>query len=126
MAADPRRRLGALGEGVAADHLEALGYELLERNFRTRYGELDIIARDRRALVFCEVKTRIGGRTPGPFGPLASVGQRKRAQLRRMAAQWLHERGRARGTREARFDVVGITLDGAGGVLALEHVENAF
>ena len=123
MATDPRRRLGAHGERLAADHLAALGYELLERNFRTRYGELDIVARDGRFLVFCEVKTRLGR---GAIGPLASVGPRKRAQLRRMAGRWLHERGRAAGTREARFDVVGICLDAAGRVLALEHIENAF
>jgi putative endonuclease len=126
MAADPRRRLGALGERLAAHHIAALGYEVLERNFRTRYGELDIVARDSRFLVFCEVKTRLGSGAAGPFGPLASVGPRKRSQLRRMAGQWLHERRRGVGTREARFDVIGITLDPAGRVLALEHVEDAF
>ena len=123
MAADPRRSIGALGERLAADHLAARGYELLERNFRTRHGELDIAARDGPTLVFCEVKARLGR---GPIGPLASVGPRKRAQLRRMAGQWLHERGRAAGTREIRFDVIGISLDAAGRVRSLEHIENAF
>src|SRR5215218_3319036 len=126
MSDDPRRELGALGERLAAEHLAARGYELLARNFRTRYGELDLVARDRRFLVFCEVKTRIAAARPGPFGPLASVGPRKRARLRRMAGQWLHERSAGPGTREARFDVIGITLDPAGRVLALEHVEDAF
>jgi putative endonuclease len=126
MADDPRRRLGALGERLAAYHLAALGYEVLDRNFRTRYGELDLVARRARFLVFCEVKTRLANGAPAPFGPLASVGPRKRAQLRRMAGQWLHERGAAPGTPEARFDVIGITLDPAGEVLSLEHVENAF
>jgi len=125
MADDPRRRLGALGERLAAYHLAALGYELLDRNFRTRYGELDLVARRAGFLVFCEVKTRLTDGAPGPFGPLASVGPRKRVQLRRMAGQWLHERA-APGTCEARFDVIGITLDPAGEVLSLEHVENAF
>jgi putative endonuclease len=126
MADDPRRRLGALGERLAADHLAALGYELLERNFRTRFGELDLVARNARFLVFCEVKTRLAQQSPGPFGPLASVGSRKRTQVRRMAGQWLHERGGRRGTDLARFDVIGITLDPAGRLLSLEHVENAF
>lgn len=126
MTDDRRRRLGALGERLAADHLAALGYEVLERNFRTRFGELDLVARRARFLVFCEVKTRLATVGPGPFGPLASVGPRKRAQLRRMAGQWLHERGGRSGTAEARFDVIGITLDPAGRVLALEHVEDAF
>jgi putative endonuclease len=126
MADDPRRRLGALGESLAADHLAALGYEVLDRNFRTRFGELDLVARNSSFLVFCEVKTRMACKAPGPFGPLASVGPRKRAQVRRMAGQWLHERGGRRGTDEARFDVIGVTVDRAGSVLSLEHVENAF
>ena len=50
---DPRRRLGARGEELAARHLEARGFEIVERNFRTRYGELDVIARDERFLVVC-------------------------------------------------------------------------
>lgn len=103
-------------------HLEARGYELLERNFRTRSGELDLVARDGRTLVFCEVKTR----HPGAVGPLASVGARKRARLRRMAGQWFHERARATATSDARFDVIGITLDRSNRVVALEHVEGAF
>ena len=126
MAQDPRRRLGALGERLAAEHLTALGFEVLERNFRTRFGELDLVARRGGFLVFCEVKTRLATGPPGPFGPLTSVGPRKRARLRRMAGQWLHERSGARGAPEARFDVVGITLDPSGRVLSLEHVENAF
>jgi|SRR5215211_3956664 len=123
MAADRRRNAGALGERVAADHLAARGYELLERNFRTRHGELDIVARDGYTLVFCEVKARIGS---GHIGPLASVGARKRAQLRRMAREWLHERDRAAGTREIRFDAIGISLDSGGRVVWLDHIENAF
>src|SRR5215207_9277865 len=124
MAEDPRRSVGALGERLAAEHLAARGYELLERNFRTRYGELDLVARSGRFLVFCEVKTRISAGPPGPFGPLASVGGRKRAQLRRMAGQWLHERSAPGGPRQARFDVIGIILDPAGRLLSLEHVED--
>jgi putative endonuclease len=126
MAEDSRRRLGKLGERLAADHLAALGYEVLERNFRTRFGELDLVARRAGFLVFCEVKTRLGPARPGPFGPLASVGPRKRAQLRRIAGQWLHERSARSGTTQARFDVIGITLDAAGRVLSLEHLEDAF
>jgi putative endonuclease len=126
MANDPRRRLGALGERLAADHLAALGYEVLERNFRTRFGELDLVARSDRCLVFCEVKTRLAGDAPGPFGPLVSVGPRKRMRVRRMAGQWLRERGGGRGAPEARFDVVGVTLDRQGRVVSLEHVEGAF
>ncbi len=126
MADDPRRRVGARGERLAADHLEALGYQVMERNFRTRFGELDLVARRGRFLVFCEVKTRLAADPAGSFGPLSSVGPRKRAQLRRIAAQWLHERSGGPGTASTRFDAIGITLDRAGRVLSLEHVEDAF
>ena len=58
---DPRRALGALGERLAAEHLERAGYRIVERNYRTRYGELDIVASGERCLVFCEVKTSAPG-----------------------------------------------------------------
>ena len=52
---DPRRALGERGERIATAHLQRAGYEVLARNWRCRHGELDIVAADRRALVFCEV-----------------------------------------------------------------------
>ena len=128
MAEDPRRRLGALGETVAARHLEARGFALIERNFRTRFGELDVVAADERFLVFCEVKTRIARGPPGPLGPFAAIGARKRRQLRLMAREWLAQwsgEGRARPA-ELRFDAIGVTLDPAGRLLALDHLEAAF
>jgi len=125
MRPDHRQRLGALGETLACQHLEARGYWVLARNFRARHGELDLVAADARCLVICEVKTRVG-RTPG-IGPLAAVGQAKRSQIRRMARQWLAERGPG-GPRpaELRFDAIGITLDGRGTLIELDHVEAAF
>src|SRR3954468_5837531 len=89
MATDQRRRHGELGERIAEEHLEHRGYRVLGRNFRTRYGELDLIAADDRSLVFCEVKTRVAGTRGGPDGPLDAIGTRKRERLRRMATQWL-------------------------------------
>src|ERR671911_296288 len=90
---DPRRRLGALGERLAREHLEARGFEIMEANFRTRHGELDLVGRNERFLVFCEVKTRISKRGPGPLGPLSAIGPRKRRRLRLMAREWLPARG---------------------------------
>ncbi|MGZ4219172.1 MAG: YraN family protein [Solirubrobacteraceae bacterium] len=55
MPPDPRRHLGQLGEQLAAEHLVRRGFEIVERNYRTRWGELDIIAFDGRILAFCEV-----------------------------------------------------------------------
>lgn len=123
---DPRRQIGAAGERLAAEHLGTRGYRVIERNFRTRFGELDIVAAAPNCLVFCEVKTRVGAR-PG-FPPVATIGPAKRHRLRRMAAEWL--RARPAGGRERRaslrFDAIGVVVDAAGRLLALEHVENAF
>jgi putative endonuclease len=126
---DPRRARGALGERLAADHLTRRGYTVLERNFRTCRGELDLVAADARSIVFCEVKTRVAGGTAGPSAPLDAVGPAKRARLRRLAAEWLRERaaGVSRPRRdELRFDAIGVTLSPTGELLALEHLEGAF
>ena len=122
---DHRKRLGALGETLACRHLEARGYSVIARNFRTRYGELDLVAADSRCLVICEVKTRLSP-TAG-INPLAAVGAAKRLQIRRMARQWLAERG-PDGPRpaELRFDAIGITLDDGGELVELDHIEAAF
>jgi putative endonuclease len=124
---DHRRHLGALGEELARRHLEARGLTVLDSNFRTRYGELDLVAADDRCLVFCEVKTRLGPRRSAELGPLASVGPRKRRQVRRIAREWLAQGGRpGAGRPELRFDAIGIELDGAGRLLRLEQIEGAF
>ena len=125
---DPRRSLGSRGEELAARHLEARGFEVVERNFRTRHGELDIIARDARALVFCEVKTRIVRlATRDVLGPFASIGLRKQRQVRAIAREGLGA-GRIEGARppELRFDAIGISFDAQGRLLSLEHLEGAF
>src|SRR4051794_8734501 len=92
MSSDPRRSRGQRGERLAREHLAARGYELLDANYRSRLGELDVIARDGGCLVFCEVKTRVIRGPPGPFGPLTGVDRRKRRQVRLLARQWLAER----------------------------------
>jgi putative endonuclease len=120
---DPRHHLGRVGERLAREHLERLGYAILAANHRTRFGELDLVARDGPALVFVEVKTRRSGR---PGRPWENLHEAKRAQVRRMAAAWLHETPRRPRTRDIRFDAVGVSIDGAGRLVALEHLEGAF
>ena len=125
---DPRRALGALGERLAADHLRRAGYEIVDRNFRTRFGELDIVAAGGRCLVFCEVKTRVRGRGGGS-DPFESIGHGKRRRLRAMAAQWLVERRPEVGRPaepELRFDAIGVSISPSGRLLALDHLEDAF
>lgn len=124
MSDDPRHQLGHRGEQLAADHLCRQGYEIVERNYRTRWGELDIVACNGVALVFCEVKTR---RAPHRRGqPLEAVHGPKRVQLRKMAGQWLIERRQRPYADELRFDAIGVTFDQRGELLGLEHVERAF
>jgi putative endonuclease len=127
--ADRRRELGALGEELAARKLERSGCRVFERNFRTRRGELDLIAVSSSAIIFCEVKTRVRGVSGDGLPALTAVGAAKRRRLRRLAGEWLH--GRAAGSErphrpELRFDAIGVELAPDGRVLAIEHVENAF
>lgn len=119
---DHRPELGRRGEAHAAPHLERLGYAILARNHRTRYGELDLVAGDERTLVFVEVKTRRSGRG----WPLESIRGPKQRQVRRMASAWLAEARTGPHRPELRFDAIGVTLDGAGRVVTLEHLEAAF
>jgi putative endonuclease len=127
LGSDPRRRLGAAGEALARRHLEARGLTVLDANFRTRHGELDLVAADDRYLVFCEVKTRVLSGPPGELGPFAAIGGRKRRRLRMMAREWLAVReSRERRPAEVRFDAIGIAFDRRGRLISLEHLEDAF
>ena len=104
-----RAATGAAGEAAAAAWYEAHGYQVLERNWRRREGELDLIVRSGRTVVFCEVKTRTSDR----FGTGAeAVTEPKQRRIRRLAARWFAELTPASGRRAltARFDVV--TVDG--------------
>jgi putative endonuclease len=105
--------------------LAALGYQILERNFRTKYGELDIIAIDRDTLVFCEVRARVG-RDAIAYA-LESVGAGKRMQLRKMAREWFRlSTSELPQTRATRFDVVAVAITRDGRTLSIEHVRDAF
>src|SRR5271163_4821812 len=105
VSSDRRRAVvGAGGERRAAEWYEAEGYQILDRNWRCRDGEIDLVVRRGSTLVFCEVKARTTTRFGAPF---ESVTRVKQARIRRLAAQWLRVRGRSMPTRadEIRFDV---------------------
>ena len=127
-AADPRRRLGDAGEDEAVRHLVARGHAILDRNFRTRYGELDVVSATADCLVFCEVKTRTSGGRHGPASALEAVGPAKRRRLRLMAREWFRLRGgdHERLPASVRFDAIGVVVDPARKLVALDHVEGAF
>jgi len=121
-----RQRTGARAEELVARRLAAAGWEVLERNARTRYGELDIVARDGRALVFVEVKAGREGAAFGPERPVLAVDRRKQRQVRRLATAWMSERRDIPPYAEIRFDAVGVTFDRAGRVVDVEHIRAAF
>jgi putative endonuclease len=111
--------LGRYGENVAARYLGELGYELLARNWRCPQGELDIVARDDRTLVFVEVKTR----SSVEFGTPAEAVTRVKAQrLRVLAAAWLAQHRPPYG--ELRFDVISVLRQPAGAA-RVEHLRGA-
>jgi putative endonuclease len=122
MPPDSRKSLGRLGEQLAAEHLERLGWRMVERNFQTRFGELDLVAVDGVTLVFAEVKTcRVGRR-----GPWDNLHERKQAQVRKIAGLWFNQR---RGTpffERIRFDAIGVLIDEHDTLVRLDHLEDAF
>jgi putative endonuclease len=111
-----RRRLGADGEAMAEAWYRAQGYDVLERNWRCRDGEIDLIVARNRLVVVCEVKTR----STAAFGaPAEAITRTKRHRLRHLAATWLDGDAPFR-LKEIRFDVACI-LGGE-----LEVIEGAF
>ena len=121
-----RRRTGEIAEELVACRLAAAGWEIVERNARTRYGELDIIARDGRTLVFVEVKGARRDTRSGPEKPILSIDFRKQRQVRRLATAWMSERRDQPPYDEIRFDAVGVTLGRNGRPLEVEYVKGAF
>jgi putative endonuclease len=110
-----RRALGNAGEDAAAAWYEANGYEVVARNWRCREGELDLVARRNRTIVFCEVKTR----STDAFGsPAEAVNYVKRQRVRVLAGKWLEDFPVR--VREIRFDVVSVIGD------TVEVIEGAF
>jgi len=119
MADDPRQSLGFLGEDVACTELRRRGYEILARRYRTRYGEIDIIARHAAVTVFIEVKAR----AHDDFGGgAAAITPWKQRRIAKMAMDFL-ARSRLNET-PCRFDVV--TVDLAAGTPVVEVYTNAF
>ncbi|PRY45656.1 putative endonuclease [Geodermatophilus tzadiensis] len=112
--------LGSRGEAIAAAHLTDAGLRVLDRNWRCRDGELDIVARDGSAIVFCEVKTRRG---TGFGHPVEAVTRAKQRRLRLLAQRWLaaHDEHAP----DLRFDVVGVLVPPAG-LPRVTHLPGAF
>jgi len=119
MPGDTRQSLGKLGEDLACAELAHRGYEILERRYRTRYGEIDIVARSGGSLVFVEVKAREGSEFGGGE---AAVTLYKQQRIIRMAIDFLARRRMQ--DQPCRFDVV--TIDFEGGRPKIEVYPHAF
>lgn len=116
---DSRKKLGKWGESLAAQHLEAKGFEVLERNWRTAQGEIDLVVKAGQELVFVEVKTRRGKNMGYPEEGLT---RRKADKLMLLAQQYVaqHELDI-----DWRIDLVAVELDRQGKLLRCEHIPNA-
>ena len=113
-------KLGAMGERVARRHLERNGYSVLEANYRTRGGEIDLVTERDGVLVFVEVRTRRGGE----FGlPEESITPSKRSHLVAAAQEYLQANGVE--VADWRIDLVALELDSRGRLVRLDIVENA-
>lgn len=111
---------GVFGEICAARYLRGNGFEILSANYRTRFGEIDIVAQKDGVLSFIEVKTRSDGMIAPPA---EAVDREKQRKLSLAAAQYLQ--GEPPDT-AARFDVIEVCLDGSGTLLSVHHIPNAF
>jgi len=116
----PSTRLGREGEAIAARHLERRGLRILERGFRTRTGEIDLVAEQDGVLVFVEVKARSG---LGCGRPADAVDARKRGRILRAAHLWLARHGASEAP--CRFDVVEVLSEGGAQPL-VHHIPDAF
>lgn len=111
--------IGKYGEDRASEFLERLGYEIIERNWRCNSGEIDIVARDNRCLVFAEVKTRSRVGFGHPFEAITSAKMKK---MRQLAGEWCraHEIARA----QVRLDAISVLL--TSGKVHIEHLKQVF
>ena len=119
-----KKELGAKGEEIAVRYLKSRGYRIIERNYRIRLGEIDIIAEQGNDLVFIEVKTRSGTHFGSPFD---SITIQKQMQLSKVALEYINKQGC--NNRPARFDVVGIEFQVGGNTFqeaVIKLLQNAF
>lgn len=118
-----RQQKGLSGERLAADHLEKLGFEILEHRYRFGHKEIDLIARKDELVIFVEVKNR----SSEDYAPLElSVPERKRRNLIEAAQGYLNEKGIGGESRQYRFDVILLISPGTAGEFRLEHITDAF
>lgn len=120
-----KQELGRQGEEAAASYLEERGYRVLARNYRCRFGEIDLIALEGEVLVFVEVRCRTSGR----FGlPEESILWRKQARMRKIASHYLKSYFSfpSANPPPVRFDVLALLIEGGRSPFRVKHIKNAF
>lgn len=120
----PKRQLGDIGEKIARNYLKRKGYNILENNYRKKYGEVDIVAKDRKVLVFVEVKTRIKKLTEKYLPPETNVNYSKGIKIIRTAQVYLMER-RIPEDIFWRIDVISVELNYESRKATVKHFQNA-
>lgn len=119
---DDRKQLGKLGEEIAEAYLKSLKYRIVERNWRCRAGEMDIVAEHMETLIFIEVRTR---RPSGRYGlAKESIDQRKQRKIREVAQYYLHRHHKYE--QSLRFDVITVELKNDKLEPQIEHIQGAF
>jgi putative endonuclease len=116
---NPKHILGRYGEDRAAKYLTDRGYEIIERNWRTARGEIDLIAREKDRIVFVEVKTRNGSGFGHPFEAITEL---KVARMRKLVAEWCRLREVA-GVK-VRLDAIAVLV--SAGRVNIEHLKQVF
>lgn len=116
-----RLDLGKLGEDLALQHILQQQYQIIQRNFRCKTGEIDIIAKDRHIVVFIEVRAK----TSDAYGPAYNmVTPSKHKQVKRVALHYISQQNLI--NTQFRFDVIGITFQPGSDDYQLDHIQNAF
>ncbi|TSC93154.1 MAG: putative endonuclease [Candidatus Berkelbacteria bacterium Licking1014_85] len=117
-----RKRLGRIGEDLACQHLQNNGYQILQRNYSNKIGEIDIISKKGDCLVFVEVKTK----TQDEFGsPLEMIDLKKQRKLIKCIQYYFVENELNEDNVDCRIDAISVEVDYNGKLIHLEHIENA-
>ena len=116
---DYRKQVGNKGESLAEDYIKRKGYKIIQRNYRCRLGEIDIIAKDDDTIVFIEVRTKQNENFGSPQGSVTST---KKSKISKTALSFIQEKNLS--GYSYRFDFIAITF--SQGKPNIEHIENAF
>ena len=117
------KEIGNLGEDISTSFLTSNGYRIIERNYRTKFGEIDIVAKKNRGIRFIEVKSKESYGN-SPFLPEYNITPKKREKLRKLSEFYLSSR-KYPNNQEWQIDVIAVSIDKLSGAYKINHIENA-